>query len=646
VLPGFAAGPGNAAAVTRICRALDGLPLAIELAAPWLRTLTPAQLAERLDDRFALLTGGSRTALPRHQTLRAVVDWSWNLLSEPERALARRLAVFPGGAPLAAVERVCADPVPPPRTAKRRPGLPAANAGLPRSEVLPALSGLVGKSILAAMDGLGDSGPRYRMLETVRAYGLERLAEAGEDVRTRDAFAAYYLSFAETADPMLRTADQIRWFRELAAEQDNVHAALRWTIARRDAEAALRFVRALGYYWIQRGHGEGDALAREVLALEPPPVQTREIAEARVICALLSAGWSWDMESVREPLTAAVAALGRWSADYQKFHPVAALAEPTLAQYDGDLERVVAVFDRYAAAGDPWLRAMASLQRVSYASMLGRLDEAEADCRAALGQFREFGEKWGTAIALAQLSDFTELRADHAASIAALEEAASIGNELGAWGDLCYVDAMLAVIRARAGDVVRGRADLDRAERTAEDVGNKGDIRQWVAFLGAEMALREGDRAGVTRCCTAVLAMIERTRAPWWNSLRAQIKARLAMVALADGDTRRCRELLAEALRAVTEWADHAALAGVLDAFAAFALRRGQDDDAELAARLLGAAHSVRGAFNESSLDAPAARAAARRALGEPAFGAAYQRGRELGYATALSFAGDILAVS
>jgi hypothetical protein len=140
--------------------------------------------------------------------------------------------------------------------------------------------------------------------------------------------------------------------------------------------------------------------------------------------------------------------------------------------------------------------------------------------------------------------------------------------------------------------------------------------------------------------------MIERTRAPWWNSLRAQIKARLAMVALADGDTRRCRELLAEALRAVTEWADHAALAGVLDAFAAFALRRGQDDDAELAARLLGAAHSVRGAFNESSLDAPAARAAARRALGEPAFGAAYQRGRELGYATALSFAGDILAVT
>ena len=118
------------------------------------------------------------------------------------------------------------------------------------------------------------------------------------------------------------------------------------------------------------------------------------------------------------------------------------------------------------------------------------------------------------------------------------------------------------------------------------------------------------------------------------------------MVALAEGDTRRCRELLAEALRAVTEWADHSALATVLDALAASALRRGQDDDAALAARLLGAAHSVRGAFTESSLDAPAARAEARRTLGEPEFGAAYERGRELGYAAALSFAGDILAAS
>ena len=199
------------------------MPLAIELAVPWLRTLTPAQLAERLDDRFALLTGGSRTSLPRHQTLRATVDWSWQLLSAPERVLARRLAVFPGGATLAAAERVCADPRPQERPT---PASPTAGAdGLPAAEVLTALSGLVGKSILTMTETSADGAPRYRMLETVRAYALERLAEAGEEAALRDALAGYLCELAETADPLLRTADQMRWFHLLSAEQDNMHAA-------------------------------------------------------------------------------------------------------------------------------------------------------------------------------------------------------------------------------------------------------------------------------------------------------------------------------------------------------------------------------------------------------------------------------------
>ncbi len=153
----------------RIYRSLDGMPLAIELGAVWLRTLTPAQLAERLDDGFALLTGGSRTALPRRRTLRAVVDWSWDLLSEAEQVLARRLALFPDGAALAVAEQVCADDL------------------LPSAEVLPALSGLVDKSIIAADRSQDDESPRYRMLETVRAYSLERLAEADEETAARTA---------------------------------------------------------------------------------------------------------------------------------------------------------------------------------------------------------------------------------------------------------------------------------------------------------------------------------------------------------------------------------------------------------------------------------------------------------------------------
>jgi predicted ATPase/DNA-binding SARP family transcriptional activator len=626
VLPGFELNEANAAAIAGVCRVLDGMPLAIELAAVWLRTLTPAQLAERLADRFALLTSGSRTALPRHQTLRAVVDWSWDLLSGPERVLARRLAIFPAGAALAGAEQVCADNL------------------LPRSAILPALSGLVSKSILtAAEEEPGGSGPRYRMLETVRAYGLERLAEAGESDRFRNAMADYYLDFAETADPRLRTADQVRWFRELGAEQDNLHASLSWAIARRDSQTALRLVRALGYYWVQRGGGEGDTLAREVLALDPPQATTLRIAEARAICALLAAGWSWDIDSVRGQLNEAIACLGRWADSYASFHPLAALVETMIAMYDGDPERSLAQLERYLTVDDPWLRAMALLYRASYSSTLGRLDAAtEADCAAALAGFRKLGEKWGTAITLTQLAEFTELRADHAAAIAELAEAAALGRELGTWGDLSYIDARLAIIRARAGDLAHARAEFDQAERTAAERGGHNDTDRWLAFMRAELAWWEGDLRAAADCCTATLAAIEDNTAAWWQSLRAQLKARLAMVVLAQGDTEHARELLTDAWRAAGNWVERPPLAVVLDALAVYVLHRGQDG-AEFAARLLGAAHGMRGVFDEGSLDAPAARAAARQVLGAPAFDAAYQRGRELGYDDALTFAGQIL---
>jgi predicted ATPase/DNA-binding SARP family transcriptional activator len=626
VQPSFVLDESNAAAVARICRALDGLPLAIELAAVWLRTLTPAQLAERLDRRFALLTGGSRTALPRHQTLRAVVEWSWNLLSGAERVLARRLALFPGGATLAATEQVC------------------AGEGLDRADVLPALSGLVGKSILAVVDGPGDTGPRYRMLETVRAYALERLADAGEDARVRDAYAGYYLSVAATADPLLRTGAQVRWFRELMAEQDNLHAALRWAIANRDADVALRFVRALSYFWVQRGHGEGDTLARETLALEPPPLTTLTLVEGRVICALLAAGWSWDIETVRAQLTGAIALLNQWSAQYESYHPIAAMAEPLLAQYDGDQEKALAIFERYAAATDPWLRAMGRLYRASYAGALGRLDGTEEDCHAALALFRELGETWGTAITLTQIAEFVELRADHSAAIAALEEAVAIGRELGAWGDMSYIEGKLAIIHARTGEIARAQADLDRVVRDAVERGANSDTERWTAFMRAELAWRAGDLAGVTRSCDALLTTIGGLRAGWWQSLRAHLKTRLAMVALAQDDLPRCRDLLGEALSAVTSWVEHPTLGLVIDAIAAYVLRRDRDAGAELAATLLGAAHAVRGAFDESSLDAPPARAAARTALGEPAFETAYASGRALGYEAAVSTASAALA--
>jgi predicted ATPase/DNA-binding SARP family transcriptional activator len=643
VQPDFQLDASTTGPVGQICRTLDGMPLAIELAAPWLRTLTPAQLAERLDDRFALLTGGSRASLPRHQTLRATVDWSWQLLSGPERVLARRLAVFPGGATLTAAEQVCADLAPAP--AGRADGADR----LRRAEVLTALSGLVGKSILTMAEASDGAAPRYRMLETVRAYALERLAEAGEADVVRDALACFFCELAETADPLLRTADQMRWFRLLSVEQDNTHAALRWAVTRGDAGTALRLVRALGYYWVQLGHGEGDGLAREVLALTPPDPPTKATAEARVICAMLAAGWSYDLEAVKEQLIEGVAGIAAWADDPGGLHPLAAMSEPLLLQFAGGREQVQAVYERYATARDPWLRAIGLVYRAQHASEMGRLDGVEEELRVALREFRAIGERWGIALVLTILADVIDLRADDAATIAALEEAVAIGRELNAWGDLPYVEARLAIMRARSGDLARGRSELDRIGRTALARRGQIDIDRWVTFMRAELAWREGDPAVVVDCCTELLAAFESYQAVWWEPLRARGRSRLALAVLAQGDEARCRELLDAALRATAAWTEHPALAGVLDACACYALRRPglasaadpaiTAGRAELAARLLGAAHAVRGAFDESSLDAPQARAAARDTLGPAAFDAAYRSAADSTYQTALELA-------
>ena len=630
VLPGFELTAGNAEAIARICRVLDGIPLAIELATPWLRTLPPAQLAARLDDRFALLTGGSRTALPRHQTLRAVVEWSWDLLSERQRVLSRRLAIFPGGVTLTAAEQVCAT------------GPGAAMSALPVGDVLPTLADLVSKSILTRVDVERDSEPRYRMLDTVRAYALERLAEANEDTLTRDAGARYYLDFTETVDPLLRAKTQAHWFRALTAEQDNINAAFRWSIARGDTAMALRFIRSLGYYWNQRGHGEAPAPCREVLVMPLPPM-TLPLAEGRVMCALLAAGWAWDFDSVREPLEEAIAALKSFGSDYDAIHPMAAMAEPVLLQYDGDIDAAQRYFEQYRNSRDPWLHAISKVFYASYAQSLGQLDGAEQSCRDGLAELRVMGEQWGVAMAETQLAEFTEMRADHAASVAALTEAATIGRELGVWGDITYVEARLAVIHARLGDLDRGQAELAQVQRSIESRGGQVDTDRWVMFMLAELASRKGDYAEAARCCEAVLATIAGNVAPWWGSLRAVVKARLAVAVLCQGDEPGCTGLLTESVDAAASWVEHPTLAAVLDACAVYAQARAENPDPELSARLLGVAAAIRGAFDESSLDAPRAREQAMAVLGEARFNAAYDSARTSTYESAAALARSAL---
>ena len=548
----------------------------------------------------------------------------WELLSAPEQVLARRLAVFSGGTTLAAAERVCADDL------------------LPRPAVLPALSGLVDKSILGMAEGQDGLSPRYRMLETVRAYGLERLAETGEDATVRDAFAAYYLDLAETADPGLRAAGQRSWLRELTAEQDNLHAALRWTIGRRQADTALRLVRALGWYWILRGQpGEPEALARQVLALEPRE-QTPRMAEARVVCAMTAAGDSWEIDIVRPALAAAVADLRRWSPDTAPAHPIAAMGEPMLALYDRDPDRAYAVFDRYLTSEDSWVRAAVPLLRGTFGSMLGRMDWAEADCRDALAAFRALGEAWGTAAVLIQLAEFARLRGENAAAVAALEEAEALGQQLGAWGDLSHIGGKLAAVRLRLGDFAGAHADLERAEReeSARSVG-PSDSAIWFGLVRAELLYREGDTAAAGRTCSGLLAHMAERQSSWWYGVQAMIQARLALITLADGDEARCRALLAEALRTATSWVELPPVADVIDAIAVLAQHSGEC--ATAVATLLGAAHAVRSCFDEGGLDAPAVRDSVRAALGADEFGVAYERGRSLPRDDALALAASVV---
>lgn len=612
VRPGFEVTGANADVVTRICRALDGMPLAIELAAAWLRILTPAQLADRLDDRFALLTGGSRTALPRHQTLRAVVDWSWGLLSEDERVLARRLAVFPVGTTLAAAEDVC------------------AGSPLPRDAVLPALSGLTAKSILVVTDDQ-DGTPRYRMLETVRAYCLQRLAGAAEDESTRRAHADYYLGRAETGDPRLRTAGQAPWLREFTAEQDNMHAALRAAIACGDTQTALRFVRALAYYWVQHGRGEGHALAAEVLAMPAAGLErSQRTSEARVICAFLATGPVWDLGAVRPALTAAIADLAECSAGGTEIHPIAALVEPMLALHDGDPERALALFRRYATSPDPLLRASGLFYGASFSSRMGRVHAAEADCRAALDGFLAVGDRFMIALALMSLAEYAELRADHEAALAMLTEGRAAGAEIGDWADMWYFDGMLAAVRARMGDIGGARGDVAEAARRTAAMGSASeDASTWLNSVATEISCRAGDLGEARRRCENVLAALAGKPAAWWRSYQIAASVRLAMVTLALGDAAGCRGLLGESLRLAADWYEHPPLATVLDAIAAYLLSAG-DADAGIAAELLGAAHAIRGSFDESSLDAPAARRTAGEILGATAFNSAYAAGRAL----------------
>jgi predicted ATPase/DNA-binding SARP family transcriptional activator len=569
VSPGFEVHAANVGAVARICAALDGLPLAIELAAARLRSLTVEQVAARLDtrwhpegsgpvvecppdtgrhpagsgsaagsaagrapdepdDRFRLLSRGDRTAAPRHRTLRAVVGWSWDLLSPPEQALARRLTVFAGGATLAAAERVC---------------------GLPAGETVELLADLTDKSLVEA------GGGRYGMLDTVRAFGAEQLTQTGERERLRAAHAAYFLDLAQTADPHLRRAEQLEWLARLDAERDNLHAALRWAV-RADRPLALRLVAALSWHGQLRGLGERAPLAAELLEAvgpEPPAGLEEEYALCVANAAAGAAAGGTHARELRAHLARlAPAGDGR---DRRPRHPSLSVLRLMVTGPAGN--RDPAVGDRFR--GDPWSQAFAWLDGGVRRLLSGELPEAGRAFGTALDGFRAAGDRWGTAVALDQLAELASRRGDHAGFRVLMDEAIGLAGELGAVEDLTRLlvrnaDGLLAASRLDAA-----RTGYEQATELAHRAGIPETLAGARRGLG-EIARLRGDLTGARGLYELALYGCEResATAEW---MRSRILTGLGRIAEAEGDPEQARSFYRQARELTRGYQAHPALA-------------------------------------------------------------------------------------
>ena len=370
VLADYQVTDANAAAVARICQRLDGIPLAIEMAAARVNVLSTANLAERLDDAFRVLTGGSRTALPRQQTLRAMIDWSYELLNDLERLLLQRLSVFAGGCTLEAAEAVCSGSgiEAEQRPAKNRPA--AVGLSIGQSEVLDLLSSLVSKSMVIA-DRRPHADTRYHLLETVRQYAREKLHAAGESRHLHARHLRFFVQLAEEAEPKLRGPEQIAWLDRLETDLDNVRAALDYSQASGasdEAEAGLRLAVALRRFWGIGGHWRG-AQAWLAAALARHRVPERSLTRA---------------EALREAAAMVVEADDFVRARAQAAESVEIFREAGPAGRRGLAYALITLGDLAHSLGD-------------FAPKLTLLEES-------LQLFRELDDKWGLALGLHKLA--------------------------------------------------------------------------------------------------------------------------------------------------------------------------------------------------------------------------------------------------
>lgn len=582
--------------MVRVCRALDGMPLAIELAAARLRTMSLDQLAHRLDDRFRLLTGGSRTALPRHRTLRAMVDWSWELLTDAERTVLRRLSVFWGGASLEAAERACVGDT------------------VEQEQVLELLTALTEKSLLVAE---GDSAPRYRMLGTIKEYARHRLAEAGESDLARHAHLAYFTELAETADPHLRRAEQLKWLATLAAEHDNISSAMRGALAAGEAQAAMRLAAGAGWYWWLSGH-KAEGVELITAATETPGEvadEIRAIVYAFVV-GFLSSGREADEHHAEEWIHKVYEISQR----VQSHHPAMAAVIP-LERILREPDALVSAWEPLLDDKDPWVRALGRLHLGKMRIMLGHPGrDADAYLETALAEFRALGERWGMSFALTELADRIATRGEFAGACEYLEQAIAVVTEVGAIEDVIRMRSRQAQLYWLLGDEDASVATITEAERCAERVTWPEALVE-LALSKAGLARWRGDAEEAYRQLDVTTTMLGD------KAERANVRAGThdLLGYLAD-DLGEAREHRAAACQAAAETGHPLAIAQVLVGVADLALRR---DQYEQAARLLAASTAVRGLPDRANPDMARIEQNARSRLGDTRFAEAAREGME-----------------
>ncbi|MGH1563522.1 ATP-binding protein [Mumia sp. DW29H23] len=623
--PGFRLDETTLPSVLEICRRLDGQPLALELAAARLRSLTAPQVAARLGDRFRLLTGGSRTALPRHRTLRAVVEWSWDLLDDAERALAERAAVFPAGISVPAA---------------------AAVAGTDELTALDLLTALADKSLLVPVtDNLGE--PRFRMLETLREYGVDQLVERGEADDVRRDHLSYFRRLVHELEPRLRRRDQVRALAVLDDERGNILAAMSYAIDTGDGASAAWITADLAWYFSLRGqHDEIADLCARTLAMGValPPTPELVCVAMRFVAGLDDA----SHDSGRAALVERITAL-RQDPGLDREAPtitVILVAADLFSTMGDEVGRPdVSTVDLSGALQhpDPWVRSAVRFVRLAWQDNAGAASRGDEDDLAdALEGFREVGDRWGLAMGESTLAAAYERAGQFDTARDHLRSALALLTELGADRDAGQLRARIAWIGigdvARAGDGADVATLRKEVAEVAEEARRSGyrDTEAYALVAAIDLERWAGDPETARRLASELVAELDGDasafRAPQFRAIALSVSA----LALLPYDASAARAALHRAAAESRRARDMPIAAMVATASASYAAHVGEP---ELAARRLGAARQIRGAEDRGNGDGVVLTRTLPEALGQERFDALFAEGAALSRGDALELA-------